>query len=211
MFTESDRVPTGEVSSRGWLDRLLRSAPAPRVSGAGQPLSSVDGLSAFRSEAGAAARAFPAPEGVQAGDPPVRRPPSRTVPMSVLWSLLAAIGVGFAAVILVVLQSAPARSKPVQPMEPRPARVALDTRPSGAEVLIDEELRGLTPLALSLKPGHYIVTIRRGSEERRVPLDVTAGADVTEYLEFPVAATRLSVVTEPPGARVTIDGEARGV
>jgi PEGA domain len=131
--------------------------------------------------------------------------------MRVVWSLLAAIGVVLAAVIFVVLQSAPARSKPVQPMEPRPARVALDTRPSGAEVLIDEELRGLTPLALSLKPGHYIVTIRRGSEERRVPLDVTAGADVTEYLEFPVAATRLSVITEPPGARVTIDGEARGV
>jgi len=127
-----------------------------------------------------------------------------------VWSLLAAIAV-LAAGTLVVLQSARALSKPVQPTEARPARVTLDTRPAGAEVLINEEVRGLTPLTLTLKPGHHIITIRRGSEERNVPLEVTAGADITQYLEFPVAATRLSVITEPPGARVVIDGEARGV
>ena len=128
-----------------------------------------------------------------------------------VWTLLATTGTVLAAVTLVVLLSVPARSKPVQPMEPRPARVALDTRPSGADVLIDEEVRGRTPLRLSLKPGHHMITIRRGSEERNVPLEVAEGADVTQYLEFPVAATKLSVITEPPGARVTIDGEARGV
>jgi len=99
----------------------------------------------------------------------------------------------------------------VQPIEARPARVTLDTRPAGAEVLINEEVRGLTPLTLSLKPGHHIITIRRGPEQRIVPLEVAAGAEVAQYFEFPVVTTKLSVITEPPGARVVIDGEARGV
>jgi PEGA domain len=210
---ESDPVPSGELSPRGWLARLVRGAPDPGPPGAGEAVATVDGLSAFRSEEGPAGQEpiSPAPEGVRAGDPPARRPASPTLRRPVVWSLLAVIGTLLAAGILVVLQSVPARSKPVQPMEARPARVTLDTRPAGAEVLINEEVRGLTPLTLSLKPGHHIITIRRGSEERNVPLEVAAGAEVTQYLEFPVAATQLSVITEPPGARVVIDGEARGV
>jgi hypothetical protein len=211
---ESDPVPSGELSSRGWLDRLVRGAPDTGALRAGQALPTIDGLSAFRSEGGTAARegVSAPPERLRAGDPPPRRPASsRTVPKRTVWTLLATTGTVLAAVTLVVLLSVPARSKPVQPMEPRPAHVALDTRPSGADVLIDEEVRGRTPLRLDLKPGHHMITIRRGSEERNVPLEVAAGADVTQYLEFPVAATKLSVITEPPGARVTIDGEARGV
>ncbi len=213
MFMESDPVPSGESTPRGWFARLVRGAPDPGPLGAGQALAADDGLSAFRSEEGPSGQepASPAPEDVRAGDPPARRPASRTLRRPVVWSLLAAIVAVLAAGTLVVLQSASARSKPVQPMEAHPARVTLDTRPPGAEVLINEEVRGLTPLTLTLKPGHHVITIRRGSEQRNVPLEVTAGADITQYLEFPVAATRLSVITEPPGARVVIDGAARGV
>jgi hypothetical protein len=128
-----------------------------------------------------------------------------------VWSLLIAISTVLAAGTLVVFRSVPTRSKPAQTLEARPGRVTLDTRPAGAKVLIDEELSGLTPLTLSLKPGHHIMTIRRGPEERIVPLEITAGAEITQYFEFPVVATRLSVITEPPGAPVVIDGEARGV
>jgi hypothetical protein len=213
MLMESDPVPSGELSPRGWIARLVRGASDPGPLAAGEALATADGLSAFRSEEGPPGQepVSPAPEGARAEDPPAPRSASRTLRRPVVWSLLAGIGTVLAAGILVVLQSVPARSKPVQPMEPRPARVTLDTRPAGAEVLINEEVRGLTPLTLSLKPGHHVITIRRGSEDRSVPLEVAAGAEVTQYLEFPAAATKLSVITEPPGARVVIDGEARGV
>jgi eukaryotic-like serine/threonine-protein kinase len=210
---ELDPVPSPELSSRDWLARLVRGAPDTGTLGAGKALATVEGLSAFRSEEGTAGQesVAPPPDGVRAGDSPARRSPSRPVQKRVVWSLLAAIGAMLAAGSLVVLLSVPARSKPLQPMEARPARVTLDTRPSGAEVLLHEEVRGRTPLTLTLKPGHHIITIRRGSEQRNLPLDIAEGAEVMQYLEFPVAATKLSVITEPPGARVTIDGESRGV
>jgi hypothetical protein len=99
---------------------------------------------------------------------------------------------------------------------PRAATLTLHTRPVGAEILIDGERRGDSPLTLSLSPGTHTMTLRRGRDERTVPLTLTAGAEVTEYLEFtssdaPVApGGRISVVTDPPGARVKVDGEPRG-
>src|ERR1700694_5772241 len=123
MFMESNPVPSGESPPRGWLARLVRGAPDPGPLAAGQALATVDGLSAFRSEEGPSGQepASPAPEDVGAGDPPARRPASRTLRSPVVWSLLAAIGAVLAAGTLVVLQSAPARSKPVQPLEAHPA------------------------------------------------------------------------------------------
>jgi hypothetical protein len=59
------------------------------------------------------------------------------------------------------------------------------------------------------------MTLRRGRDERTVPLTLAAGADLKQYLEFtspvPVAlGGRISVVTDPPGARVKVDGVPRG-
>jgi hypothetical protein len=91
----------------------------------------------------------------------------------------------------------------------------IDTRSVAAEVLIDGERRGTTPLKLSLSPGAHTVTVRTGSDERVVPLTIAAGADVTQYFEMKAAAPAallggLSVTTDPPGARVMIDGQRRG-
>jgi hypothetical protein len=61
------------------------------------------------------------------------------------------------------------------------------------------------------------MTLRRGREERTVLLTLAPGAEATQYLEFTSAATpaphggRISVITDPPGARVKVDGEPRGV
>jgi hypothetical protein len=208
MLMESDPIPAGELSPRrGWLARLIGGSPDRREPSAGQVLASVDDLSAFRSEEGP-----PGQEPVPPAPGPAPRPAApRTGPGPVVvWSLLVAISLVIAVGIL-VLQSVALRPKPVQALEARPGRVTLDTRPSGAQVLINEELRGLTPLTMTLTPGHHIITIRRGPEERIVPLEVAAGAEVAQYFEFPAATTKLSVITEPPGARVVIDGEARGV
>jgi hypothetical protein len=100
---------------------------------------------------------------------------------------------------------------------PLSGTLTLETRPAGAEVLVDGQARGSTPLTLTLPPGAHQVTLRRGAEERIVPLALSAGAQVTQHFEFaapePAVARlgRMSIVTDPPGARVQIDGRYRGV
>ena len=99
--------------------------------------------------------------------------------------------------------------------EPRLGNLTINTRPSDSEVLIDGARRGTTPLTLSLTPGTHTITIRSGSDERVVPLTIASGAEVSQYFEMKVAEPavlvgRVSVVTDPPGARVAVDGKARG-
>ena len=99
---------------------------------------------------------------------------------------------------------------------PRTGNLTIATRPAGSDVLIDGERRGATPLTLALTPGAHTVIIRSGSDERVVPLTIASGAEVTQYYEMKAAEPaalvgRLSVVTDPPGARVTVDGRPRGI
>ncbi len=103
------------------------------------------------------------------------------------------------------------------PPAARTGRLMLQTRPPGAEVEVDGQLHGTTPLALELTVGAHTVRLRHDTEERMLSVNMTAGAQMTQYLELaaPSATTapvgHLTVVTEPPGARVSIDGAARGV
>ena len=97
----------------------------------------------------------------------------------------------------------------------RAGRLTIETRPPAADVTIDGEPRGKTPLTLSVPAGAHAVTIRTASDERTVPLTIAAGAEITQYFEMktaePAAAFgRLSVATEPAGARVAVDGRPRG-
>jgi eukaryotic-like serine/threonine-protein kinase len=94
--------------------------------------------------------------------------------------------------------------------------LAIETEPVGSEVLVDGERRGMTPLKMALTPGAHVVTIRNAGQERTVPLTIAAGADVTQHFEMRTRESvalvgRLSVTTEPPGAKVTVDGHPRGL
>jgi hypothetical protein len=104
---------------------------------------------------------------------------------------------------------------PLTPREPRPGNLTINTRPIDAEVLIDGTRRGTTPLTLSLTPGTHTITVRSAGDERIVPLTLASGAEVSHYFEMKpaepaVVVGRVSVVTDPPGARVSVDGKARG-
>ncbi len=100
---------------------------------------------------------------------------------------------------------------------PRTGRLALETRPAGVQVEIDGQPRGATPLAVDLTVGTHTVRLRHEAEERTLSVNMTAGAQMSQYLELgPPKATaapvgHLTIVSEPPGARVSINGEARGV
>lgn len=89
----------------------------------------------------------------------------------------------------------------------------VNTNPPGAQVSIDGQERGLAPLDLTLEAGAHILEVRGNGEPRTIPITITAGSQVSQYIELPdsaVALGQLQVRTEPSGARVTVDGVQRG-
>jgi hypothetical protein len=104
--------------------------------------------------------------------------------------------------------------------EPPPAAAAASTgtlivqsNPPGVQVFVDGVDRGMTPARLSVTPGAHILELRGRGVPRVIPLQVAAGAQVSQYLEFAETPTtgRLQVQSEPAGAKVTVDGAPKGV
>jgi serine/threonine protein kinase len=97
---------------------------------------------------------------------------------------------------------------------PGPAMGTLDVQsnPAGVQVFVDGTERGQTPAKLSLPPGAHILELRGRGVPRVIPLTVTAGAQVSQYLEFadtPVTG-QLRVQSQPAGAKVLVDGVDHG-
>jgi hypothetical protein len=93
--------------------------------------------------------------------------------------------------------------------------LTIDTRLVTAEVLVDGEARGVTPLKISLPAGAHTITVRTEGDERVVPLTIAPGADVTQYFDLKSvpAASRLgqmSIAADAPDARIMVDGQAQG-
>jgi hypothetical protein len=92
--------------------------------------------------------------------------------------------------------------------------LVVESQPAGAEVVIDGRVRGMTPLNLSLPPGPHSMELRLpGGQARLVPVTIQKGAQQSHYvqLEAALSAGQLLIRSEPAGARVIVDGEARGV
>jgi hypothetical protein len=89
------------------------------------------------------------------------------------------------------------------------------SEPAGAEVSVDGQPRGITPLTLSLPAGAHSLQLNRASVTRSIAVAVKAGSEATHYVDLqtlPVAEVgQLLVTTEPAGAHVSVDGQARGV
>ena len=145
---------------------------------------------------------------------PVFRQPERQTRGTRRWLLAAAAIVVVSGLTLLAIRYYPAlRTGSTAPLT---GNLTLDTRPVGAEVLVNGEPRGVTPLTFALPVGAHRITIRNGSDERNVSIAMTAGAEISQYYELKPAETaaalgRLSVVTDPAGAPVTVDGRPRGV
>jgi hypothetical protein len=102
------------------------------------------------------------------------------------------------------------------PAASRPSSLAITTTPDGAQVIVDGEPRGVTPLTLSVAPGTHALTVRSGSIERTMTINATAGADIVRDIEFPSspaapATASLTVTSDAQGARIAIDGRSVGV
>ena len=91
--------------------------------------------------------------------------------------------------------------------------LAVNTTPPGAEVIVDDEPRGRTPLNLTLPAGSHNLVVRGDGEPRTIPVTIVAGAASAQYVDLPKAAPTtgmLQVWSEPSGARIVIDGQSRG-
>jgi hypothetical protein len=113
--------------------------------------------------------------------------------------------------LLVTSAEAQRRRRPA----PAPAgsgTLIISSTQEGAEVFVDEQRVGTTPLEpLSLAPGAHTLRVRLpGYTEYADVVHVAAGTPTEVQVDlFPLAQV-LSIVTEPAGARVFVDGSFMG-
>jgi hypothetical protein len=91
--------------------------------------------------------------------------------------------------------------------------LSVQTNPAGAAVVIDGQQRGMTPISLPLKPGRHVVELVTDGDVRTIPVTITAGGQVSQFIEIARAASalgELQIRTEPAGAQVTVDGRVLG-
>ena len=97
------------------------------------------------------------------------------------------------------------------------ARLTIESAPAGAEVLVDDHVRGTTPLELRLPAGRSRVVLRAAGNERVLSVQLNAGDDVRQLIELPspsaakaVTVGTLEVTSEPSRVPLVLDGVAVG-
>lgn len=154
----------------------------------------------------------PIPPSIQAQRPPFVAAADDDEESPREWRKAAAV----AAVLVVVVSMAVfAGKRYFMPTPPAAGTgtLVITTNPSGAQALVDGMPRGVTPLTLDLAVGAHRLELRGPAGARIVPVTITAGAQVAQYIELPQEESgvgQLMIRTDPAGARVTIDGVARG-
>lgn len=93
--------------------------------------------------------------------------------------------------------------------------LVVESTPPGVEVVVDGEAHGVTPARLTLKAGPHILELRGRGLPRVMPLTMTAGGTLSQFVEFADAAGaatgQLDVRSDPAGAKVIVDGQPAGV
>jgi len=97
---------------------------------------------------------------------------------------------------------------------PATGTVVVNTDPSGAAVVVDGQAHGTTPMTATLNVGQHTIEISQDSVRRTLTVNVTANAQISQFVEMPKAAAGtgdLQVRTDPSGAKVSVDGQLRGM
>ena len=90
--------------------------------------------------------------------------------------------------------------------------VVLESVPPGSDVFVDGVALGPSPLTTELSTGSHVVEFRTGDATRKLEIDVAGGQETAARVDWTVVPTgRLTVKSEPEGARVLVDGRERGV
>ena len=203
VVTDRPEVQVSEAAAEG-----LRASERAELKGFldgidGSRIPPVEDPSSRPGDAGSAAAA-PSSRSYATPEAFVTVPPSRVTRGRLALALCAAVALGEAAYIWgVTAAPAPVASE---------GFVSIESRPSGATVVIDDRERGVTPLSLSLSPGPHVLALRSATSSRAVSLTVQAGTAHAQYVELAPAVTTgaIDVQLGTPGARVTLDGQPRG-
>jgi hypothetical protein len=109
------------------------------------------------------------------------------------------------------------RWRPNAPV-PQFGQLAVSSQPPGADVFIDGQHRGVTPLTFALPSGIHSLQLTREDATKTIEVAIKPGAEMMHYVDLetrpaPALADvgQLLVSSDPSGARVTVDGKARGV
>ena len=97
-------------------------------------------------------------------------------------------------------------------MTPTTGTLLVESLPRGSEVYLDGVASGRAPVTLRTSPGTHQLELRRAGAVRRFTLDVAAGTQLTQKVDWTdVKATgSLIVTTDPAGAQVVVDDEPKG-
>lgn len=97
---------------------------------------------------------------------------------------------------------------PPEALPPRTASLVVVTEPAGAEVLLDDELVGVTPLEIEVAARVHAVVLRHPHYDTlESELDLSSAESTRFERELDRATGALLVTTTPPGAWVEWDGE----
>jgi serine/threonine protein kinase len=191
------------------------AAQAPSVaSPAPDPVPSMRPQAATRPDSSSAPAVTPPPKNTQADEEPHSEEAESVMEKSK--SFLRGRWVA-AAIVLVALTSGGtvAVGRIISPSASTESlgTLSVQTSPPGAVVVIDGQQRGMTPLNIQLKPGRHVVELVTDAEVRTIPITITAGGEVSQFIEIARTASalgELQIRTEPPGAQVTVDGRVLG-
>jgi len=125
---------------------------------------------------------------------------------SILYPIIAIFGV--LAILLIVFFA--------KPTSTLTGLLKIDSDPQGAEVLINNEKKGITPISIPLKEGSYEIVVKKDSYEDFEKKDInieknkTLDLGVIKLTPLPSYAT-LEVETTPTNAKLYINGEEKGL
>jgi hypothetical protein len=139
---------------------------------------------------------------------PPAQPPARPRPRRRVAALLIAL-VGLAGAAIFAARGMSGTAAPPGSM----GTLIVQSNPAGVQIFVDGLNRGMTPARLSVPAGAHILELRGRGVPRVIPVQVAAGGQVSQYLEFADTPTTglLTVQSQPPGAKVIVDGIERGV
>jgi len=178
--------------------RLMAKDPAERFQDAASLIAALDEVVRPPSEATTGAM------------PVVQPPPSRTG----MWVSIGVVGVAVVAAAAWFFTRPPA-PEPGPPVEVAPVvaegNLRVVTEPPGAEVAVDGRSLGVTPFDGQVEVGTYRLTVtRNGFLPMEEEVTVVEGGELARTFQLEVAPATLRLATEPPGARVTLDGAPVG-
>src|SRR5688572_15940948 len=93
--------------------------------------------------------------------------------------------VAAAAVVVIALGTGGAFAARNAMKPPPTGTLAVNSNPAGAQVVVNGQTRGTTPLTLDLPPGEHVMVLSADGQVRTIPLTIASGGQVSQFIELP--------------------------